>query len=32
MRITERMHPIKDKNGGIADKDQKMGSLGWPVD
>ena len=32
MRITEGMHPIKDKNGSIANKDQKISNLGWPVD
>jgi hypothetical protein len=32
MRITEGMHPIKDKNGGVTDKDQKISNLGWPVD
>ena len=32
MRITEVMHLIKDKNGGVADKDKKISNLGWPVD
>jgi hypothetical protein len=32
MRITEGMYPIKDKNSGVADKDQKISNLGWPVD